>query len=286
MALSLKSKKGRSILTSLASGSKYGEELSPEAGRNLVGALGFRLVGLVRQIFQAPGAYQEWLHQQHSRVANEFIAICQKESSEDSAGDIRQHLEGFSLQKNSEFRGASLAKLKAQTSKLARPRVLTLNQFENMLMPVTNSLSNAQQSGLQKFLNLLNPFDRGGEYEGDWLSQFRSSGRALKIEMAKSLGLYHELLQSVWCPEDKNALISVGARLLQMSDELTKLCQSAEELVLTNQAKGAGFNLSLIFTLFKGLSSEKAVLTSLIANPKRVQYANTWEQAVAMARVN
>jgi hypothetical protein len=283
MVSSLKSKKGRSILKSLASNLSQGEGLSPEAGRNLVGALGFRLVGFVRQFFQAPGAYQEWLHQQHNVVANEFIIICQKESSEDSSGHIRQQVEGFSLQKNSELSSANLAKLKEQTSKLARPRVLTPIQLEKMLMPTVATSKDANYSGLKRLLSLFNPFDQAGELEGDWLSRFRSSGRALKIEMTKSLSLYHQLLQSEWHPEDQNSWITVGARLLQMNDEIVKLCQSAEELVLTNLAKEAGFNLSLIFTLLKGLSSERTILTSLVASPSRAQNAKTWEQAMTMA---
>jgi hypothetical protein len=61
MTLSLNSKEGRSILTSLSDASGEGDSLSPEAGRNLVGTLGFRLVGFVRQMLQSPNSYQAWL---------------------------------------------------------------------------------------------------------------------------------------------------------------------------------------------------------------------------------
>ena len=286
MALSLKSKEGRSILTSLASNSSQAINLSPEAGRNLVGALGFRLVSYVRQIFQAPSAYQEWLNQQRNRVAQEFIAICKQEASSEAEKESRLSLEGKALHKNSELSQSSLDKLRSQSAKSDRPRVFTPSEFESLLTPSLAVSRHIHSSGLQRLVNFLNPFDQDGKQEDDWLSKFRSSGQALKIEMSESLEAYYDLLQSAWNPEDKTAWVSIGAHLMQLNDDLSHLCQAAEELVLSGHAKEAGFNLSLIFALLKGLTGERAILTYLIAHPHLVQQAKNWDQAIAKVRAN
>lgn len=286
MTLSLKSKEGRSILTSLASSPSQSASLSPEAGRNLVGALGFRLVGFVRQIFQAPSAYQAWLNEQRNRVAKEFIAICKKEANSESANEERLSLEGKTLYKTSELSQISLNKLKSQSGKSERPRVFTPSEFESHLTPSLTLSKHIHYSGLQRLLNAINPFDQDGDQESDWLSQFRSSGQALKIEMSESLESYYDLLQSAWNPADVAAWVSVGAHLMQLNDDLSRLCQTAEELVLSGLAKPAGFNLSVIFALLKGLTSERAVLAYLIAHPHLVKDAQNWDEAIAKVRAN
>jgi hypothetical protein len=260
--------------------------LSPEAGRNLVGALGFRLVSLVRQIFQSPNAYQVWLSQQHNRVAQEFISICKKEAQVHATKDEYLSSDGALVHKNSALSRSSIEMLKTQTSKVERPRVLTPSEFDKMLTPAIQVSKSMHYSGLQRLFNFLNPFDQHGEQDGDWLSQFRSSGQALKIEMNESLEAYYDLLQTPWSPIDQTAWISVGARLIQINDALIKLCQAAEELVLAGLAKEAGFNLSLLFALLKGLSSERAILAYLIAQPKLVPDVNTWHEAISRARTS
>lgn len=286
MTLSLNSKEGRSILTSLSDVSGEGSSLSPEAGRNLVGTLGFRLVGLVRQIFQSPDGYQAWLETQRKRVAKEFIAICKSEASTSGDADVGIRREGKASEKNLQLSQASLDKLRTQSSKFERPRVLTPSEFEKLLTPRKRSSKAGQYSGLRRFLNFINPFDRDGEESRDWLTQFRASGQALKIEMSESLESYYDLLQSNWNPSDVNVWVSIGAHLIQVNDDLTQLCQSAEELLFSDLAKEAGFNLSLIFTLLKGLVSERAALTYLIAHPNQVQGVKNWDEAISMARAS
>lgn len=285
MTLSLNSKEGRSILTSLSDVSGEGSALSPEAGRNLVGTLGFRLVGLVRQIFQSPDGYQAWLETQRNRVAKEFIAICKSEANS-SGGAAGKKRESKTSEKNLQLSQAGLDKLRTQSSKFERPRVLTPSEFEKLLTPRKRTSKAGQYSGLRRFLNFINPFDRDGEESRDWLTQFRASGQALKIEMSESLESYYDLLQSNWNPSDVNVWVSIGAHLIQVNDDLTQLCQSAEELLFSDLAKEAGFNLSLIFTLLKGLVSERAALTYLIAHPKEVQGAKNWDEAISMARAS
>jgi hypothetical protein len=284
MTLSLNSKEGRSILTSLSDASGVGGALSPEAGRNLVGTLGFRLVGIARQIFQSPDGYQAWLETQRKRVAEQFIAICKNEVSSSANTEVGLRREGKASEKNIQLSQASLDKLRAQSSKFERPRVLTPSEFENLLTPRKPSSKSGQYSGLQRFLNFINPFDRDGEESRDWLTQFRASGQALKIEMSESLESYYDLLQSKWNPVDVNVWVSIGAHLIQVNDELAQLCQSAEDLLLSGLAKDAGFNLSLIFALLKGLASERAVLTYLIAHHNQVQGVQNWDEAIAKAR--
>lgn len=286
MTLSLKSKEGQSILTSLAADPRRENRLSPEAGRNIIGALGFRLVGLVRQIFQSPSGYQDWLNEQRNRVAKEFIAICKKEAGSDKTKEDRFLAEGKPLHRGSELSQSSLEKLRSQSEKFERPRVLTPTEFDKLLTPRLVISKRIHYSGLQRLLNLLNPFDQKGEQDGDWLSRFRSSGQALKIEMNESLEVYYDLLQTAWNPEDTSSWVSIGARLMQVNDELSRLCQVAEELVLNGMAKEAGFNLSLIFTLLKGLASEHAILAYLIAHPHLAHNAPNWDGAIAKVRAN
>lgn len=286
MTLSLKSKEGRSILTSLADDSSQMARLSPEAGRNLVGALGFRLVGLLRQTFQSPSGYQAWLNEQRNRVAKQFIAICKKEAGSEKEKAENLLAEAKPLFKTSELNHSSLEKLKSQSGKFERPRVMTPIEFDKLLTPRLVISSRIHYSGLQRLFNLLNPFDRKGEQEGDWLSQFRSSGQALKIEMNDLLEVYYDLLQSAWNPEDMTTWISHGARLIHINDELSRLCQAAEELVLSGLAKEAGFNLSLIFTLLKGLVSERAILAYLIAHPDLAHKASNWDEAITKIGVS
>jgi len=286
MPLSLNSKEGRSILTSLSDASGEGSSLSPEAGRNLVGTLGFRLVGIARQIFQSPGDYQAWLETQRKRVAKQFIAICKNEVSSSVNAEAGLRREGKKSQNNIQLSQASLDKLRAQSSRFERPRVLTPSEFENLLTPSKSSSRSGQYSGLQRFLNFINPFDRDGEESRDWLTQFRASGQALKIEMSESLESYYDLLQSNWNPTDVNVWVSIGAHLIQVNDELAQLCQSAEELLLSGLAKDAGFNLSLIFALLKGLANERAALTYLIAHPNQVQGVQNWDGAIAKMRAS
>jgi Cys-tRNA synthase (O-phospho-L-seryl-tRNA:Cys-tRNA synthase) len=71
-----------------------------------------------------------------------------------------------------------------------------------------------------------------------------------------------------------------------VNDELTQLCQSAEELLLSGLAKEAGFNLSVIFDLLKGLASERAAVTYLIAHPNQVQNVKNWDEAISKARTS
>jgi hypothetical protein len=286
MTLSLNSKEGRSILTSLSDASGEGSDLSPEAGRNLVGTLGFRLVGLVRQIFQSPDGYHAWLETQRMRVAKQFIAICKSEANASNNSDGAFIREGKTSEKSSQLSQASLNKLKGQSSQFERPRVLTPSEFEDLLTPSKPSLNADKYSGFRRFLNFINPFDQDGKESRDWLMQFRTSGKALKIEMSESLESYYDLLQSDWNPADINVWVSIGAHLIQVNDELSQLCQSAEDLVLSGMAKEAGFNLSLIFALLKGLASERAALTYLIAHPHQVQGVKNWNEAISRARIS
>jgi len=284
MSLSLNSKEGRSLLTSLASDPTMGSSLSPEAGRGLIGALGFRLVRTIRQIFQDPSAYQAWLDQQRSRVANQFIALCQKESVTQDLSSHRLQSEARGVHKGSELNQKSLDKLKSQSTQLERMRVMTPKEFEELLTPASKSHQKIHFSGLQKLIHFLNPFDQTGQQSSDWLSQFRTSGQALKIEMNESLETYYDLLQSAWSPADTQAWVSIGAHLVQLSDELARLCQTAEELILMGYGKEAGFNQALIFSLLKGLVSERTILTYAIAHPELVKGAKNWDEAITKVR--
>ena len=148
MSLSLNSKEGRSLLTSLASDPTMGSSLSPEAGRGLIGALGFRLVRTIRQIFQDPSAYQAWLDQQRSRVANQFISLCQKESVTQDLSSHRLQSEARGVHKESELNQKSLDKLKSQSTQLERMRVMTPKEFEELLTPASTSHQKIHFSGL------------------------------------------------------------------------------------------------------------------------------------------
>ena len=284
MTLSLNSKEGRSILTSLSDVSGQGASLSPEAGRNLVGTLGFRLVGFVREMLQSPDAYHAWLENQRSRVAKQFIAICKNEASSHANEEAGLKREGREADQAIQLSQYSLNKLRNQSIKYERPRVLSPSEFEELLTPQINLNKSSKYSGLQRLINFLNPFDQEGEKSRDWLTQFRASGQALKIEITETLESYSDLLQSQWNPVDTNVWVSIGAHLMQVNDELTKLSQSAEELVLSGLAKEAGFNLSVIFDLLKGLASERAAVTYLIAHPKQVHDVKNWDEAISMAR--
>jgi hypothetical protein len=286
MTASLNSKEGRSILISLASASSQSASVSPEAGRGLVGSLGFRLVSLVRQMFQSPNAYQNWLLEQRGRVAKEFLAMCQRESRSDSEKVDRLGLESKGLLSSSEIKQGSLRKLRAQTGRPEHLRVLTPNEFLSLLTPAVVVSKHIHLSGVQRLMQILNPFDEMDERGGDWLSQFRSSGQALKIEISEALESYFDLLRSDWNPSEASAWVSVGAHLLKLNGELARLCQAAEELVLSGLAKEAGFNLSLIFTLLKGLISERAILTYLISHPNLIYGAKNWDEAISRAKVS
>ena len=286
MTLSLSSKEGRSILSSLSDASGEGASLSPEAGRNLVGALGFRLVGLVREIFQSPDSYQAWLENQRSRVAKQFIAICKNEANANADHEAGLTRAGRESEKTNQLSQYSLNKLRNQSTKYGRPRVLSPSEFEKLLTPHAGLNKAAQYSGLQRLINFLNPFDQEGEKSRDWLTQFRASGQALKIEITETLESYSDLLQSQWNPVDTNVWVSIGAHLMKVNDELIKLSQSAEELVLSGLAKEAGFNLSVIFDLLKGLASERVAVTYLIAHPKQVHDVKNWDEAISKARAN
>ena len=98
------------------------------------------------------------------------------------------------------------------------------------------------------------------------------------------LDSYYDLLQSNWNPADVNVWASIGAHLIRLNDDLTQLCQSAEELLLSDMAKEAGFNLTLIFALLKGLSSEKSALAYLVAHPQLVQGVKNWDEAITKVR--
>jgi hypothetical protein len=162
--------------------------------------------------------------------------------------------------------------------------VPTPSEFEKLFTPSLVVSKHMHYSGLQRLFNFLNPFDQDGQREGDWLSQFRASGQALKIEMTEMLESYYDLLQSNWNPADVNVWVSIGAHLIQLNDDLARLCQSAEELLLAGMAKEAGFNLSLLFALLKGLVSERAVLTYLIAHPQLVYDVRNWDEAITKVR--
>ena len=285
MTLSFDSKVGRSILTSLADTSEEAASFSPEAGRNLVGSLGFRLVGFARQIFQSPDGYQKWLNNQRLRVAKEFIAICKNEVKTSEGIELKFARDGKAFAKESGLSQSSLEMLRTQNDRPERLRVLTPADFERLLSPQTTLNKRNLRSGLQRFIDYINPFDQAiSNPKNDWLDQFRSSGQALKIEMGEMLESYYDLLQSNWNPADVNVWVSIGAHLIQLNDDLTQLCQSAEELVLASMAKEAGFNLSLIFTLLKGLVRERAVLTYLIVHPQLVHDVQNWDEAIAKVR--
>jgi len=286
MTLSLNSKEGRSILTSLSDVSGEGNSLSPEAGRNLVGTLGFRLVGFVRQMLQSPDGYQAWLEGQRNRVAKQFISICKNEASSNTNSEVGLTRSGRESEKETQLSQYSLNKLRNQSSKYERPRVLTPSEFENLLTPHNNFSRSTKYSGLQRLIHFLNPFDQQGEESRDWLTQFRASGKALKIEMSETLESYSDLLQSQWNPSDTKVWVSIGAHLIQVNDELAQLCQSAEDLLLSGQASEAGFNLALIFDLLKGLASERAALTYLIAHPNLVRDVKNWDEAISKAKAS
>lgn len=286
MTLSLNSKEGRSILTSLSDVSSEGNGLIPEAGRNLVGTLGFRLVGFVRQMLQSPNDYQAWLDQQRTRVANQFIAICKEEVASSVNGEVIFTREGRAAESAGHLSQNSLSRLRNQSSKYERPRVLTPGEFEKLLTPRIVANATDRYSGIRRLINFLNPFDQEGEESRDWLTQFRASGQALKIEMRESLESYSDLLRSEWNPSDSNVWISIGAHLIQVNDELTQLCQSAEEMLLSGLAKEAGFNLSIVFDLLKGLASERVAVTYLIAHPNQVHDVKSWDEAISKARAS
>jgi hypothetical protein len=287
MTLSLNSKEGRSILTSLADISEEGASFSAKAGRNLVGSLGFRLVGLVRQIFQSPDGYQDWLNDQRNRVAKEFIAICKNEVKLSEQTEVKLARDGRVFAKESGLSPSSIEMLRTQTGRPERLRVLTPNEFERLLIPQNRLNKRNMRSGLQRFIDLINPFDQTTLIsENDWLDQFRSSGQALKIEMTEMLESYYDLLQSNWNPADVNVWVSIGAHLIRLNDDLARLCQSAEELLLAGMAKEAGFNLTLIFTLLKGLVSERAILSYVIAHPHLIQNVQNWDEAIAKVRAD
>lgn len=284
MTLSLDSKEGRSILTSLSDISSEGSGLYPEAGRSLFGTLGFRLVGFVRQMLQSPNSYRAWLEQQRARVAQQFITICKNEANANN--EVRFSREGKTAENSGQLSQNSLSRLRNQSNKYERPRVLTPSEFEDLLTPRVNANMAEKYSGIERLINFLNPFDQEGEESQDWLTQFRVSGQALKIEISDSLGSYADLLESNWNPSDENIWVSIGAHLIQVNDGLTRLCQSAEELLLSGMAKEAGFNLAVIFDLLKGLASERAVVTYLIAHPKQVQDVKNWDEAISKAKVS
>jgi hypothetical protein len=285
MSITFKSKEGRSILTSLVDRSSGAAELAPEAGRDFIGALGFRLVSIARQFLQSPNAYQHWLNQQRLRVTKEFIAICKRESKENEGRLEQLTHSAKTIEKYSELSGESLQMLKSSPSEHARPRVLTPNEFLKLLSPELHSIQKNQYSGLRKLINLLNPFDKESEANNDWLSQFRSSGQALRIEMFDLLENYYDLEQSRWDPVEEDSWISSGANLIHLNNAIARLCQSAREMLLVGDAREAGFSLGLIFNLLKGLSSEKVILTYLIAHPQSVLNAESWSDAISKARV-
>jgi hypothetical protein len=235
-------------------------------------------------MLQSPDSYQAWLEQQRARVAKQFIAICRNEANSSVNGQAGFVREGRAVDRANQLSQNSLSQLRNQSSKYERPRVLTPTEFEHLLTPRINANKAGKFSGLQRLINLLNPFDQEGEESRDWLTQFRASGRALKIEMSEALESYSDLLQSQWNPSDTNVWVSIGAHLIQVNDDLAQLCQSAEDLLLSGQASKAGFNLALIFALLKGLASERAALAYLIAHPNLVRDVKNWDEAISMAR--
>ncbi len=278
MAVSLESREGRSVLAALAKSSREDGQSVPEAGRDVVGSLGFRLVSWARQMFQSPSQYQAWLNEQRARVTKQFISICQRESSSSAGKSGRILVDQDIANKHSLIKQESLDLLKAQSSKGARLKVYSPAEFEKALVPITSE-SKKQYSGFQALLNFINPFDDEQSNE-DWMSQLRASGQALKIEMTELLGKRYDLLESHWRPEEIHAWAQVGARILQINEELCRLCQSAEELVLRGLAKPAGFNLAILFSLLKALSIEYSVVTYLIAHPESAQTAKNWGDAI------
>jgi hypothetical protein len=95
-----------------------------------------------------------------------------------------------------------------------------------------------------------------------------------------ALRQHQELLQQSWQPNDYVQWASIGARLMNSLGEIQKLLIAAENLVLIDQGKLAGFNLSMIFTMLKGLTNERAMLAYIVANPEIGKDAKTWDIAV------
>lgn len=284
MLPSLNSKEGQRILNSLSSSTNASNERISEVGRGFIGALGFRLVGIARQFFQAPDAYQNWLNEQRSRVVSQFLAMCKSETGSQHKSEQLSTFEGQKAKSESPIDPSNLEKLRTQKILGERPRVLRPSEFNKLLIPTQLKTKDRASHGLQRLLELINPFDQADDPDQDWLGRLRFSGIGLKVEIEEALESYYDLLESDWNPKDKHSWVAIGAHLMQLNVDISRLCRSAEELVLAGHATEAGFNLSLIFTLLKGLASEHSMLAYLISHPEKIAGVRDWDEALSKAR--
>jgi len=250
-----------------------------EAGLNTpIGGLGIRLVGVVRHTLQSSTAYEQWLAERRKRVSEKFVSICRDSVESDRETKVLSFKSKYT-EPTSKLASESLKKLSQQSLKLQRERLLTTKEFEESLKP-SPSTTQQQDSLFKRLFKLINPFDQSTVFGDDWLSVFRSYGYALKNEMLLALQRHQDLLKSSWQPTEYIEWTSVGARLINSLSEIQKLLITAENLLLLDQGKLAGFHLSLIFSMLKGLRNERAILVYLIAHPELALKAENWNTAI------
>jgi hypothetical protein len=243
--------------------------------------VGIQIYSYLRQIFSSEEEYEKWLEKRELTASRKFLASCRKEYAAVAEKSDINWVAKVQKSKTTVSK-KNLEKIRNQSINELRDRVMSYEYFQALLTPVKGAPIK-KGPFLERLLKFINPFDQSNVYGADWLGALHVSGQVLKSEIRNKLDEYQVISSAPWSPDEIDWGV-IARRLSKANQELVELAMSAENLVLTNRGKVAGFNLSCVFALLKSLASEKVLLLYVITNPSQFQGAKTWNEALESAR--